>query len=256
MKHVESLRGLEVVVSGDFRQSLGLQKDELVRQVRRVGAAHVGTDVRSTTDLFVRGASALYKYGKFGDKEAELAARVPDALVIDSAGVAALLNGEPAPAWPPNSAPIPRKRLHGLPYRDGTPRVTDPVVIHRDPDLFDRGLKAHRRVLGLLAERVDRLGWVALEGVNTDCLYDLAWEADDTLWVAEVKSLTAENERHQLRLGLGQVLDYRDWLGSQYPRIQAVLAVERKPTLDRWNGICESNGVILTWPNVFSRRVG
>jgi hypothetical protein len=74
MKHVESLRGLEVVVSGDFRQSLGLQKDELVRRIRRVGAAHVGTDVRSTTDLFVRGASALYKYGQFGDKEAELAA--------------------------------------------------------------------------------------------------------------------------------------------------------------------------------------
>jgi hypothetical protein len=45
--------------------------------------------------------------------------------------------------------------------------------------------------------------------------YDLAWLAGDTLYVAEVKSLTAANEERQLRLGLGQVLRYTHLLAGR-----------------------------------------
>jgi hypothetical protein len=38
--------------------------------------------------------------------------------------------------------------------------------------------------------------------------YDLAWVVSDILTVCEVKSLTTANQASQIRLGLGQVLDY------------------------------------------------
>ena len=42
----------------------------------------------------------------------------------------------------------------------------------------------------------------------------MAWQKDGTVFVAEVKSITAENEEHQLRVGLGQVLRYRQHLSA------------------------------------------
>lgn len=54
------------------------------------------------------------------------------------------------------------------------------------------------------------------------------------VWVTEVKSLTEQNEEQQLRLGLGQVLRYRDVLRSQFDDVTAVLAVERAPETVMW----------------------
>lgn len=84
--------------------------------------------------------------------------------------------------------------------------------------------------------------------------YDVAWQYPrGHYWVAEVKSLTNENEDHQLRLGLGQVLQYRHWiaasLGAPLTQIQAVLMVETKPThAPEWKAVCAGAGVILGWP--------
>ena len=44
--------------------------------------------------------------------------------------------------------------------------------------------------------------------------YDLAWEAADRIVVAEVTSITPENEERQLRLASGQVVRYRHQLGA------------------------------------------
>ena len=41
--------------------------------------------------------------------------------------------------------------------------------------------------------------------------FDIAWRDDDTggsAFICEVKSLTSENETRQIRLAIGQVLDY------------------------------------------------
>jgi hypothetical protein len=84
-------------------------------------------------------------------------------------------------------------------------------------------------------------------GVN----FDLAWKDSETIVVAEIKSITAKNESRQLRLGLGQVLDYRSLLATDGRDVSAVLAVERKPTEQRWIGLCESVGVTLVWPETF-----
>jgi hypothetical protein len=65
--------------------------------------------------------------------------------------------------------------------------------------------------------------------------------------VAEVKSLTDANEEKQLRLGLGQVLRYRNLMRSGGV-VRAVLALERKPTNDSWLGLFEMLDVIAVWP--------
>lgn len=71
-------------------------------------------------------------------------------------------------------------------------------------------------------------------------------------FVAEVKSLTKDNEVRQLRLGLGQVLSYKhllNWPGVK--TVKPVLAVERRPTEKYWEALCNEHGVILTWPEEF-----
>ena len=75
---------------------------------------------------------------------------------------------------------------------------------------------------------------------------DLAWEKEGTVFVAEVKSITHGNEGQQLRLGLGQVLRYRQRLGGLgYQRVVAVLVPERAPRDSSWRGLCHDLGVIL-----------
>jgi hypothetical protein len=63
--------------------------------------------------------------------------------------------------------------------------------------------------------------------------FDLAWASGDRLVVAQVESLTAETEELRLRLGLGQIGRFRRQLTGDLGTPQAVLAVERSPTLNR-----------------------
>jgi hypothetical protein len=78
-------------------------------------------------------------------------------------------------------------------------------------------------------------------------MFDLAWEEDGTLWVAEIKSLTRGNEERQLRLGLGQVLRYRHVLGQGGRATNAILFVEHEPEDPSWVEVCEQVGVELRW---------
>lgn len=63
--------------------------------------------------------------------------------------------------------------------------------------------------------------------------------------IVEVKSLSGADEAQQLRLGLGQVLDYRARLRPQ----RAVLAVEHEPSdPHHWTHISRDVGIELVWP--------
>ena len=76
--------------------------------------------------------------------------------------------------------------------------------------------------------------------------FDLAWTTDGAVFVAEIKSITEQNEEEQLRLGLGQVLRYRhrlDKLGHQH--VLAVLVPEREPRDPSWRDLCDELGVIM-----------
>lgn len=143
----------------------------------------------------------------------------------------------------------------GLPYRRkqaGEGTSDGPIPFEVDPDVIDRGRTAHIETEGALADAVQKHGWTPESPGPGQPEFDLAWVAGDELYVAEIKSLTAANEIKQLRLGLGQVLDYRAILARGERRVVAVLAVERRPDAGRWAGVCEAHGVRLVWPEVFS----
>jgi hypothetical protein len=71
--------------------------------------------------------------------------------------------------------------------------------------------------------------------------------------VAEVKSLTAQNEETQLRLGLGQVLRYKHEVARLTGQLTvAILVGERRPSDAVWQDLCYDLGVILWWPGNFA----
>jgi hypothetical protein len=127
--------------------------------------------------------------------------------------------------------------------------VADPMP--RDPALIERGLRGHRMTQNALADALIQVGIEPLSPSSRDPDWDIAWRSDGTLYIAEVKSLTASNEERQLRLGLGQVLRYRQRAAD--PRPVAVLVTERKPTDESWLRLCEQLQVQLVWPENWGR---
>ena len=123
-----------------------------------------------------------------------------------------------------------------------------------DPDVIDRGVQGHMATQDLLAEYVEQtLGLTPLKPGPGDPAFDVGWWQDSRFVVAEVKSATDSNEIAQLRLGLGQVLDYADQLRRADKNPLPVLAIERAPTDDRWVELCATHGVTLVWPDGLDR---
>lgn len=144
----------------------------------------------------------------------------------------------PSPPSSPTAVPI------GAPYRkadETTPQaVAAPFEV--DPDERDRATQAHARTQNALAAAVQRRGCQPRSPAG-GTLFDLAWEEQDgSLVVAEVKSTTPQNEERQLRLGLGQVLRYRQLTTAR----GAVLATSSPVEDETWHLLCAELGVCLT----------
>jgi hypothetical protein len=163
------------------------------------------------------------------------------------------LDGAP-PTAQPQAAPTPATGATaiGAKYREANETTASAPrdVFTIDPDEIDRGLRSHASTQNSLAALVRGRGLQPLSPTSATANYDLAWD-DGDLYVAEVKSLTAQNQTQQLRLGLGQVLDYRAVLATPGRTVVPVLAVEIEPTDARWKLLCDDLGVILTWPPNF-----
>jgi hypothetical protein len=156
---------------------------------------------------------------------------------------------EQIPASPTAEA---RRRAYGGTYRAPDTDVSAAVVevFTRDPVQVERGLRGHNVTQERLAELVRENALIPRSSTDLRCDYDLAWDQAGMVYVAEVKSLTRQNERLQLRLGLGQVLEYAHRLRSEGWMVQPVLAVEREPSDPTWVQICEGQGVRLVWPAI------
>jgi hypothetical protein len=148
-------------------------------------------------------------------------------------------------------------QVSGTSYRpqDEDADVAPPVPRNfADPDSFGQGLRTHRRLQNQLAQLVKTSGFRPLSPLAADPDYDLAWVGEDeTMVVVEVKSVTAGNEIRQLRMGLGQVLDYNSTLKRRGLTVQPVLYVQRQPADDRWIDLAQAVGVILAWPGAEDR---
>ena len=145
----------------------------------------------------------------------------------------------------------------GAPYRQvpvtGLSGSRDPFSV--DPALVERGLRGHTDTQNELASVLSNAGIEPRRGLPPGPNFDLAWQKDGTVFVAEVKSITAENEEHQLRLGLGQVLRYRQRLSALgHDRVVAVLVPERQPRDPSWRArLREELGVVLLCRNELER---
>jgi hypothetical protein len=110
-------------------------------------------------------------------------------------------------------APRPRRRRStGLArYRraNETPATTPREPFSVDPNEVDRALGAHAATQNALADWLEGNGLTPFSPPGGGADFDLAWEREGRLYVAEVKSLNDRNETKQLRLGLGQVLHSR-----------------------------------------------
>jgi hypothetical protein len=130
-------------------------------------------------------------------------------------------------------------------------RCEERVPFEVDPDKVDRGNQAHADTQDGLAAFLRSNGIEPVSPANTEPEFDLAWRTGDATFVAEVKSITDGNEERQLRLGLGQVLRYRQALSLPGGRVIAVLVPEREPTDESWKYLCSEVGVVLVWPESF-----
>ena len=61
-------------------------------------------------------------------------------------------------------------------------------------------------------------------------------------WVAEVKSITPQNEERQLRTALGQVLRYAQLLEDEGRMVKTVIATEAKPNDTTWIDCARARG--------------
>ena len=120
-----------------------------------------------------------------------------------------------------------------------------------DPDALDRGTRAHATLQNTLAAAVSETGLEPRSPKESEPDYDLAWDQDGVGYVAEVKSTTRANEERQLRLGIGQLLRYRQLLLSERNQsVQGVLIVEHEPGDAGWQQLCRDLGLTLVWPAV------
>lgn len=145
----------------------------------------------------------------------------------------------------------------GAPYRpvDATVPATPRVPFTVDPDVIDRGTTEHKRVQTAVSEALRALGVEPLSPNPGDPDFDVGWCIGEVWFVAEVKSLTAANEATQVRLGIGQVLEYRRILAHRHPSVRAVLALEREPDMGRWSDLLESLEIDVVWPETLDAHL-
>ena len=145
--------------------------------------------------------------------------------------------------------PIPIPHIPAYIRADETITTETRTPFDVDPDIIDRGLRAHGVLQNEVADFAHSNGYIPDSPHSNPKWpnFDVSWFDESTFVVVEVKSLTSSNEVGQMRLGIGQVLDYEDVLLRQDYPVRPVLAVEREPD-SRWFPLCRHHGIRLVWP--------
>ena len=186
---------------------------------------------------------------------------------VDDSGISALLKGRSAPCLdsrlvgketvelrPSTRTTLPRAtRLVPLDIWEGGAHGGAQLAV--DLDALDRGTRAHQETLALLRDFLAPHEIMALSTPKADAAW-LSEGSPETLVICEVKSLADGHEAQQVRLGIGQLLDYAHTVRRNPPsgvtRIQPVLVLERKPVDERWLALADSLGITLTWAPDFT----
>lgn len=126
-------------------------------------------------------------------------------------------------------------------------QVESSELFATDPNLLDRALQIHSLTQNTVANWVFGEQLFPQSPSSSKCDFDIAWESDFGSIVCEVKSITDENEVHQFRFGLGQVLEYAQKLGAS-----PVLMFSRKPSQLELIEAANKAGVAVLWPEILS----
>jgi len=134
--------------------------------------------------------------------------KFPAELVDLFPSLAAAAAGSAAPA---GSADAPPPTGVGAPYREAQ---VSPVQVGRqpftaDPALLERGLRGHADTQNELSTVLRDAGIEPRSRLPREPNFDLAWGSGGTVFVAEIKSITDDNEEEQLRP--------RTWPGAALP---------------------------------------
>ena len=128
-----------------------------------------------------------------------------------------------------------------------TRNVEESQLFSADPNLLDRALQIHSLTQNTVANWVIGGSLMPLSPNTIACDFDIAWESDFGKIVCEVKSLSNENEVHQFRFGLGQVLEYAQKLDAT-----PVLMFSRRPTESFLITAANKAGVAVLWPEILN----
>jgi hypothetical protein len=128
-------------------------------------------------------------------------------------------------------------------YRGKPAEGIYPSTQATSPEAKEAAAREHDVLCRRLIAYLERYGILA--GELVDPPVDVAWQSPAGLqMIAEVKSCVAGNEIEQLRLGLGQVLEYRHRAAAVRGPVNAVLLVSRVAD-PAWFELCRSVDVQL-----------
>ena len=210
-------------------------------------------DVSSDEMKAALGYESAYLIGReFMVPNQQIEQRVLDAFGSADAFRDALVSRAGAPGTPQGGAP---PSTLGATYRpeDENKKAKRKQLYAFDPDALDRGTKGHAKTQNALAEHLQQHGLTPRSWSVAEPFYDLAWERNGEIWVAEVKSLTTRNEERQMRLAIGQILRYAQQLAYKSKPVVMVIAVEREPADATWKTLCTSLQIRLAWPGTFEQ---
>ena len=185
--------------------------------------------------------------------------------IVDGQGFADLLAGYPARnrklmfASPSDVLVLPELGEGVL----GGPLSTRQVPTHEPSELtlnleaLDRGTAAHEATVAALSKTLEQRGLLPQRPGRHAPVFDLGWTENGVVYIAEVKSLTGTDQTQQIRLGLGQVLDYAQQIRQSrlaaFP-VQPVLVLEHAPSHTRWAETASSAGVELICGPTFLKQ--
>ncbi|MFI1718878.1 hypothetical protein [Streptomyces litmocidini] len=263
---VHSLRGQrlcftgKVLIDGEWTV-----RKRCVEVSQRLGASWKPDFSRKVT-LFVHGdlasqavTDAQRDYSKKLVRAAWERDRGYHVCVVDGDGFADLIGGYPARCRELQRAqgtddqvlvlPQVGDGILGGPLQRHRPSHHESGALKLDLDHLDRGTEAHEStVAALISHLADQQVEVRGHARNAP-RFDAGWSRGDEVFIAEVKSLSDANEDQQIRLGIGQILDYAHQLklARTHGLVRPVLVLERQPGDPRWVSLASESGILLTW---------
>ena len=252
-RRLVTLSGLNVSITGKLPE----ERKIVSKRLRLEGRATYMRHVSPKTDVLIQGIpSGREKWKDVSTKlreVQELRRNGYGILIINFDEMNKLLAGHALTRNESRAARESYSSPAGVVYRPTKRSITrseSPRQFVMDLDQLERKTAAHHQLVDAVAEAIEEAGRHPLSPLTSECAFDVAWEKSSVLNVVEVKTID-RHEVQQMRLGLGQVLEYRQTMRSQGRKVKAHLVLSHEPTSMRMIAACEAVGVNLAWPEKY-----